>query len=180
MADIVGTPIPSTAPAIVGYGTVEAVAALAQTWTKDGLWMDAIGPVEGTTPTLTQVVNWLNTVSSMLDLTLAGAGFTVPIVAVGALSSANMFVESIVADLCNAANSSGRFLNYRVLEHGGVAIIYDQITKWVEKFADGLEAMGAIRTMISNIAFIGFRSDDDEERLFGVFTSGAISAPPDD
>jgi hypothetical protein len=47
-------------------------------------------------------------------------------------------------------------------------------------FADGLEALGAIRSMIPNTAFIGFRSDDFEERLFGVFTTGATSAPTDD
>jgi len=157
------------------YGTATQVAYLARTWTRDGAWYNTVPAsgelpeISGTNPSLSQVVNWLALLSSTVDMALAAKGFTVPITVTKALGPIELLVTSLVADLCHAANSSGRLYTKQVLERGGAVTIYREITSWVDSYADGIEALGALRAAISNISSIGYRSTDLEERLFGIW-----------
>jgi hypothetical protein len=139
----------------MSYGTPEAVAALAQTWTNNGEWIDPVAAVvdpptpevAGTNPTLTQVEKWLDEVSALMNLSLQAHGFDTPVTQVDAAGAIDMIVESVVADLCHAANSQGRFYTERILEHGisPMTIINKQINSWVEEFATGFEKLLVIR-----------------------------------
>jgi len=146
----------------MSYGTQQAVAAKAQTWTRAGSWYDyvpatigATGPpivpatdaVQATNPTLAQVNLWLAEVSSLLDIALQSYGFDTPVTNATALPALNMIVESLTADLCNAANSSGRFYTERVIDAGlsPMTIIGRQIQGWIEQNATGLEKMLVVR-----------------------------------
>lgn len=157
------------------YGTAAQVAHLARTWTRDGVWYNTIPAsgelpeIPGTNPSLTQVTNWLAAISSTVNVALAAKGFTVPITESDALGALGLLVTTMVSDLCHAANSSGRLYTKQVLERGGASVVYGEIISWVEAFADGLEMMGASRSAVPNTAFIGFRSSDLEERIFGVW-----------
>jgi hypothetical protein len=137
----------------MSYGTPEAVAALAQTWTTNGDWIDsvpahdAVPEVQGTNPSLTQVEKWLDEVSALMNLALQSHGFDTPVTQMDAIAAIDMVVESIVADLCHAANSSGRFYTEHVLEHSisPMTIINRQISSWVEEFATGFEKLLVVR-----------------------------------
>lgn len=138
------------------YGTAIEVSALAKMWTNDGQWLDYVGPTPGpevlaTNPSLTQVNTWLDNVSSMVDIALEGAGFITPVVLPAALAAINMLVDSIVADLCHAANSSGRFFTERIVERGlsPMVIVNQQIRNWVAEWKDGLTQMGVPRVAVS-------------------------------
>jgi hypothetical protein len=136
-----------TVPSGSFYGTASEVAALCQMWTRDGIWYDAVtGPpaVASTNPTLTQVLVWLDNVSSILNMALAGAGFTTPVVQVEALKACNSFVTSVVADLCHAANSSGRLYSDKLVAKGlsPLILVNQQIRNWVEEWVAGLKRLG--------------------------------------
>lgn len=133
----------------MAYGTVADVAALAGTWTTDGEFLDAdaYSEIDATNPTLTQVETWLTKLSAQLDLALASHWFVVPIVdadAPIAFASASQYIASLVADLCNAENSSGRFFTERAIERGvtPMAVILKDMQNWADINADGLAAVG--------------------------------------
>jgi len=131
------------------YGSAEGVAAFARSWTDNGEFLDPDVYIEGTNPTLTQVETWLEAVSVMVDLALGSEGFTVPVTQESAIKALHQIVNTLVADLCHAANSSGRFFTERVLESGksSMAIINADILAWVKAHTDGLIAMGVPHTI---------------------------------
>jgi hypothetical protein len=142
-----------TTPVI--YGTVSDVAALARVWTDNGSFVDPTVYVTGTNPTLSQVDTWLEQVSAQVDLALANHQFIVPIdgtltEVVNAISSV---VIPLVADLCHAANSSGRFFTERAIERGTAPfkVVTNEINSWVETNQDGLAAMGLTQRESSSI-----------------------------
>ena len=131
----------------MAYGTPAGVAAFAQMWTVGGAWVDpATGPpvVEGTNPTLTQVTAWLVEISAMMDLALSNAGFVVPVTVSAAVGAITPYVQALVADLCHAANSSGRFFTERIIERGmsPMIIVQQNINGWVEDNTQGLMNLG--------------------------------------
>lgn len=144
----------------MAYGDVDHIAALAQMWTLDGEWVDPLAAVEadpeadppieaadavpGTNPTLTQVTTWLDDLSSTMDLALADAGFTVPVTVEAALAAINPFIEMLVADLCHAANSSGRLYTERTIERAlsPMIIVAQNIKGWVKEHKQGLINIG--------------------------------------
>jgi len=136
--------------AYAGYGSLVGVAALAQMWTRNGIWVNTVpayGPtaeVKGTNPSLTQVTTWLTGLTAMVDIALAGEGFTVPIVQATALETTNMFVDSLVADLCHAANSSGRLYAAKVIERGlsPLILVNQQISNWAKEWTAGFRRLG--------------------------------------
>jgi len=131
--DVTSVVVPTLSP----YGTSDAVAALASTWTDNGRW------TADTQPTIAQVEAWLVQVSGMMNLALQAHGFDTPIIAIGAVEPIDMVVESVVADLCHAANSQGRFYTERMIEHGisPITVINRQINTWVEEFASGFSKL---------------------------------------
>ena len=125
------------------YGSTSDVAALAGTYTTGGAFSTS------TTPTLAQVTAWLTDVSDLMDLALAQHRFEIPIDTgitnyekiTNILSNV---VVPLVADLCHAANSSGRFFTQKAIEFGlsPMKVITKDINTWVESNADGLVALG--------------------------------------
>lgn len=133
----------------VGYGDTDHVAALCQMWTRGGQWYDPVAPVPGpevigTNPTMTQVSDWLLATSAMMDLALSNAGFVVPVLVPAAIDAIAPYIESLTADLCHAANSSGRFFTERVIERGmsPMVIVQQNINGWVTDNTQGLKNLG--------------------------------------
>jgi hypothetical protein len=160
MTDVVGTPVVAPVPGTdAGYGNTERVAALAQMWTTAGEWIDPLPGIDGTNPTLTQVIAWLTEISAMMDLALSNAGFVVPVLVQAAINAIGPYVEALTADMCHAANASGRFYTERVIERGmsPMIIIQQNIHGWVTSNTQGLKNMG--------VPFIG---DDAPVRAFSV------------
>jgi hypothetical protein len=131
----------------MSYGSEADVAALAANWTIGGVFTTA------TNPKLTQVTLWLADVSDLMDLALAQHRFTIPInpslpnydKITNILSNV---VVPLTADLCHAANSSGRFFTQKALEWGlsPMKVIAKDLNAWVEANADGLVALGLTLT----------------------------------
>lgn len=122
------------------YGSVNGVVAFSRVHTRNGAFVDASSGIEATNPSLSQVTEWLDQVSTMLDLALATEWFVVPITDASAKKALDAIVNSLVSDLVNAANSSGRFFTERVLEDGRnpMLLIRSDILSWVSANADGL------------------------------------------
>jgi len=144
----------------MSYGTPVGVASLAQMWTRGGSWVDPVAEiianpmhvppilhhdaVLGSNPTLTQVTTWLTELSAMMDLALSNAGFLTPVLVVAAIAAITPYIQSLTADLCHAANSSGRFFTERVIERGmsPMIIVQQNINGWVQDNTQGLKNLG--------------------------------------
>lgn len=149
----------------MAYGSKDGVAALTRMWTDNGQFTG------NTNPTDTLVENWLIQVSSMMDTSLAVSGFVVPITNKTITPMLDLFVNSLVKDLCHASNSSGRFFTERSLDAGKswFGTLGNDITDWVIGNAAGLEAMGAER-IGSKKDSIGFRDTDNSgNKTFPIF-----------
>lgn len=138
------------------YGTVDQVAALVRRYTASGEFTPT------TNPALSTVDGWLSIVSATVNVTLAGAGFQVPITQEDARAAIAAIVVEAVADLCHAANSAGRFYTERALERGvsPMKVIRQEMAGWVNDQADGLELLGATRTRASTAGIL-FRETDE-------------------
>lgn len=132
----------------MAYGTPAGVAAYARQWTRGGTFYNAqVSPaVAPTKPTLTQVTNWIDQISSMFNVSLSNEGFAVPVSASDSLKSLTLKVETLVADLCAFANGTGRLYTDRVLERGSMLLVQKEIGEWVKSNATGLENDGVPRT----------------------------------
>jgi hypothetical protein len=140
----------------MAYGTAAGVAALTRRYTNAGSF-------DGTTnPTVTTVGTWLAQVSSMFNISLAAAGFTTPITDADVTPTLDSFTETMVADLVNAANASGRFYTDRALEYGvnPIKAINNDIKSWVESNLAGLAALGG-GMATSSAGQIAYRDGDD-------------------
>jgi hypothetical protein len=137
------------------YGDSRSVAALTRTYTNAGSYDST------TNPTLASVDKWLIDVSATVDVALAAAGFAIPITDVRTRLALDSFVNEAVADLCHAANSTGRFFTEKAVERGvsPMRAIRKEIFDWVQEIAPGLEALGATRTT-SLLGGIAFRETD--------------------
>lgn len=129
------------------YGTAADVAALSATWTIAGVYTTA------TNPKAAQVDAWLTDVSDLMDLALAQNRFEIPIDPGLAnydkiKNILSNVVVPLVADLCHASNSSGRFFTQKAIEWGlsPMKVISKDIATWVEANADGLVALGLTLT----------------------------------
>lgn len=136
----------------VPYGSEADVAALANLWTLNNVFTTA------TNPKLAQVTLWLADVSDMLDLALANNGFTIPVDTgiTNYVKIVNLFssqVVPLVADLCHAANGSGRFFTDRAIlagqnsPAGQMKAIERELNAWVYSYIDGLVKLGLTRTL---------------------------------
>jgi len=152
LAGIVNYDPYATSTAYTGYGDADDVAALAKIWTRGGVWYDtvpaygSVAEVKGTNPTLAQVEVWLTDVSAIVDVALAGVGFDVPVTALHpeALQATDSFVNSVVADLCHAANSSGRLYSQKIIEKGlsPMVLVNQQAGNWAEEWTAGFRRLG--------------------------------------
>lgn len=148
------------------YGSVEGVAALATTYTQDGVFLD-VGDVyypEGTNPPAATVDEWLISVRSYMDLALMEAYFVTPVdaeVSPIAHRAISEFVNSLTADLVAARNSSGRFFT-DAAQNSSItrwAQIQKDLREWVAQHADALVADNVPqrqRNSIKDQPFISF------------------------
>jgi hypothetical protein len=133
------------------YGSLAGIASLSKQWTDNGVFtnegcLDCLEELV-TNPSLTEVLHWEDQLSAMMDVALAGEGFTVPITASNPKKSIDMIIDQLSADLVQAANQSGRFYTARAQEAGAVPmmVIRKEILGWANTNAAGLEAAGATR-----------------------------------
>jgi hypothetical protein len=154
----------------MSYGTEAGVAALSGFYTTNGAF------TASTNPTLATVTGWLAQVSSMVNVALATSGFATPITDADVTPAIDGFVNSMVADLVRAANSTGRFFTERAQEYGvnPMKVINNDVRAWVDANAAGLVAIGASRTT-SDAGQIGYRETDDAGRTINpLFTRDAF------
>lgn len=153
------------------YGSVAEVAAMTARYLIGGTYTTA------TRPTLAQVEKFIDNASSTLNVMLAKAGFSVPIVQADAKAACGEIVVECVVDMCHAANSTGRFFTDRALERGmnPMKAIREDIADWVESQAPGLEALGATRdtSQLGGIAYRG--TDENGDEIFPIFQRGGFS-----
>jgi hypothetical protein len=144
------------------YGTAAKVAALTRRYTANGTYNTT------TNPALATVEGWIDSVSAMLNTILAGAGFSIPIEQADAVLMLGEIVAGGVADLCHAANTTGRFYSEKMLDSGKapLSILRAEMAAWVEEQADGLELLGAARTR-SPAASILYRDTDEAGNATG-------------
>jgi len=125
------------------YGTSDGVAV------RCGQYVDAVTGLFTTTthPTKTQVENFLDQVSGIMNAALSKPGFAVPVTQADAKYAILGMVEEYAADLVLATGMQGRFYSESFQRSGKnrIAVIAEEIGDWVKMAADGLEAMGATR-----------------------------------
>ncbi len=131
------------------YGNAAGVAGFARTWTDNGAFLDSDAYVTGTNPSLTQVEEWLEQVSQMVDVAFANSGFSVPVTAPAVLKAIDAKVNAMVADLVHLVHNKGRLLSDRIVESGRSPeeVLESDIMRWVASRVTGFEAMGVPRTV---------------------------------
>jgi hypothetical protein len=150
------------------------VAALSKRFTTSGTYDSS------SNPTITQVETWIDQVSGMANILLAEKGFAVPVVQADCVLALQSVVVGAVNDLCQAANSAGRFFTDRALESGidPMKVISNQMADWIGDHAEGFEAIGAARS-VATVGGIGYRDgDDDGNSVSPLFGRNAFGADP--
>lgn len=119
------------------YGSASDVAALTPRF------CNASGAYDTTTrPTLAQVEHWIDGVSSTLNLLLAEQGFEIPLSQADCVLTLSQFAAIEVADLCNYANSAGRFFQNETYTTGPFQAIQKEAASFIEEHAAGFAALG--------------------------------------
>lgn len=136
------------------YGAASDVASLTPRFTTAGVY-DA-----SSRPTLTQVESWIDRVSSTLNILLAEAGFQIPVTQTDCVLTLALFVSTEVADLCNYANSAGRFFQNQNYVTGPWQAIQKEAADFISKHASGFEKLGATRTT-TGLNGLDARTTDD-------------------
>ena len=154
------------------YGTVEEVGALTPRFTNNGAY-------DGSTrPTLAQVESWINRVSSTLNIVLAENGFRIPVTQSDCALTLALFVATEVADLCNYANSAGRFFQNQNYTTGPWQAIQKEAADFIAKHATGFEKLGATRTTLGLNGLDARITDDDGDALEPMFTRAQFGNTP--
>jgi len=128
----------------MSYGLVANVEALAGIWTVNGLFLDVTACEDATNPSLTQVEAWIEQMSSVVDLAIATEGMATPLTDTTAVAAVSAIIEGVVADLCHAANRTGRFFTKTSIENGvsPVRAVTKELNDWVANNAVGLRTLG--------------------------------------
>ena len=128
------------------YGSVAGVEALSAQWTDDGHFLDDDYPylTGATNPSLSEVTDWLDTVSLSVDARLADEGFITPVDVPAAVADLKLLVEGIVKDLADYSHGSGRYYSKRALESGTSPYITidKEISGWVARRSIGFVNLG--------------------------------------
>ncbi len=136
------------------YGDAVDVAALTPRFTNAGDF-DAL-----TRPTAGQVNSWIDRVSAILNVILAEHNFALPVVQPDVVLFLEQFVITQVADLANYANSAGRFFSDKNFTTGPWQAIQKEAADFIDKHAEGLQNLGATRS-VAGLDALDFRSTDD-------------------
>lgn len=142
------------------YGSVAEVAALTRRYANSS------GAYDTTTkPTMAQVEKFLDRMSAALNTLLAKEGFAIPISQDDAKLLCDEIVVECAVELCNIANSTGRFFTDKALSAGKSPLntLLSEMAAWLEANAAGLEALGAdrSRSLLDGIAFRGSDNSGD-------------------
>lgn len=146
------------------YGAASDVAALAKRFTSSGSFTTT------TNPTLAQVESWIDRVSATLNILLAEQNFHVPITQADCQLMLALFVSTEVADLCNYANSAGRFFQNQNFVTGPWQAIQREAAEFIEKHAEGFEKLGAARTAEGLNGLDARTTDDAGNRIEPFFS----------
>jgi|SaaInl4_150m_RNA_FD_contig_21_1242403_length_1592_multi_7_in_0_out_0_3 hypothetical protein len=137
------------------YGTVDEIAALTPRYAPNGQFGSQ------TRPTESSVEGFIDRVSGILNVLLAGQGFAIPITQADAKLACDDIVVNAVVDLVFTVNSAGRFYtDKRLRGKSPFSIINEELAQWVEENAYGFEALGATRTN-GDIESISYRDTDE-------------------
>ena len=138
------------------YGSASEVAALVRLYTNAGSFDSTTHPTE------TQVEKFIDRISALLNALLAEAGFSIPISQADCVLALDHFVVEEVADLCEAANRSGRFYmpESALRGRGRFRVILSDAKVFIEVHAEGFESLGATRSRTLTYG-LGFRDQDD-------------------
>jgi hypothetical protein len=128
------------------YGSTADVAAR-----SPGPYTDSVTHLftASTNPTLTTAETYIDEISAIVNVTLAEMGFTVPVSQADAKKAIGSMVNDLAADMASASNSAGRFFTERAL-NGGLSVmaqVRKDVREWVQASANGLEALGAVRSV---------------------------------
>lgn len=138
------------------YASASDVAALTRRFTDNGAYTTA------TVPTRAQVENWINAVSSTLNVLLAEQGFATPVTQYDVALMLQNFVVTQVSDLCNYANSMGRFFSEKGAKTGPWEAIQKDAAEFIEKHAEGIQAIGATRKSGSGLSALDYNGTDGD------------------
>ncbi len=136
------------------YGQASDVAALTPRFASAGSYSAS------TRPTLAQVEAWIDQVSAVLNVLLAEQNFKIPATQADVVLLLKQFVVTQVADLANYANSAGRFFSDKNLTTGPWQAIQKEAADFIAKHAEGLQNLGATRS-VAGLDALDFRSTDD-------------------
>lgn len=136
------------------YGAVSDIEALTPRFTNNGAYDTS------TRPLLAQVERWIDRVSSALNILLAEAGFQIPVTQADCALTLALFVSTQVADLCNYANSAGRFFQNQNYTTGPWQAIQKEAADFIGEHASGFEKLGATRTT-TGLNGLDARTTDD-------------------
>lgn len=130
--------------------TPSGVAVLCKQWTNNGAF-DA-----NTHPTITEVQRMIDTVTALMDIALAQNGFLVRTQDLPDVPRLvfEAQIESLVADMVNFSNSSGRLTSQRIMERGKTIadIVREEAIGFVSQMVDALVRMGVPRAE-ANVQF---------------------------
>jgi hypothetical protein len=147
------------------YGSVAEVEALTPRYLDGGSY-DA-----DTQPTLTQVETFIDRVSGILNVLLAQAGFVVPVTQADAKLALDDFAVDQAVQLCHAVRGSGPYAPGSTELRGRRArtVILEEAYAFVERYAAGLEALGAERTRTLTEGLACREQDDSGDDLVPPF-----------
>lgn len=148
------------------YGSVADVAALTRRFTNNGSFDTT------TVPTLTQVERFIDVVSGTLNIALSGEGFTIPVTQADAKAALDAVVTEAVADLVQAANSTGRFFTDKAIERGvsPMRAVRREMSEWIESQITGFAALGVSRNSGTTSGILSKESDDNGDEVSALFT----------
>jgi len=156
---------------INSYGSVADVAALTRRFTSNGSFDTS------TIPTLAQVEKFIDNVSSLINMSLAGEGFAIPITQADAKQACDSIVVEVCSELVKAANSTGRYFTERALENGvsPMRAVRGEIYNWVVSQISGFAALGVSRSGGTSSGILSRDSDESGDAVNPLFTRKSFS-----
>lgn len=143
------------------YGDTGEIASMQPRYANT----DTPGIFDTTTrPTLLQVESFTNQVSAVVNGMLAKEGFTIPVTEDDTLLALDLFVNEEVASIVEGVNGSGKFgpSGKKGGGKGRWAVLFEDVVKYINKFASGWEALGATRSGASTLQGLGYMTADNQ------------------
>ena len=134
------------------YGSVTGVAALSRRWTNESETFDLT-----TTPTLAQVESWIDQISSVINVTMAGCRYvTLPITQVTAVNMFGLYVNQMAADMVEGSHDLGRLGPTALTNQqtGSVRsmwkVVAGEVAQFIKDQCDAFEYLGIPREAVSS------------------------------